>query len=155
MKTVPPISRRQFLVDSTATATGAALVANLPFVIALADVFPDPLERCPQQLAKLNMIAVEYEYPGGVRVFSQCRQINGCDNRVNEALVGTQGVSDCHTVIQPRQGENGRFKAKEANPYQQEHADLIAGIRAGRPLNEARQVAESTLTGIMGRDSAY
>ena len=28
-------------------------------------------------------------------------------------------------------------------------------IRAGKPLNEAKAVAESTLTGIMGRESAY
>ncbi|MDD8026134.1 MAG: gfo/Idh/MocA family oxidoreductase, partial [Acidobacteriota bacterium] len=44
---------------------------------------------------------------------------------------------------------------QEPNPYVQEHADLIAGIRAGKPLNEGRQVAESTLCAIMGRMSAY
>jgi hypothetical protein len=37
----------------------------------------------------------------------------------------------------------------------QEHTDLIASIRAGQPLNEGRQVAESTLTAIMGREAAY
>jgi hypothetical protein len=31
----------------------------------------------------------------------------------------------------------------------------MASIRAGKPLNEAQAVAESTLTGIMGRESAY
>ena len=31
----------------------------------------------------------------------------------------------------------------------------MASIRAGKPLNEATAVAESTLTGIMGRESAY
>jgi hypothetical protein len=41
------------------------------------------------------------------------------------------------------------------NPYVQEHVDLIASIKAGKPLNEGRQVAESTLTAIMGRMSAY
>jgi hypothetical protein len=33
--------------------------------------------------------------------------------------------------------------------------DLIKSIRAGKPLNELKQVAESTLTAIMGRMSAY
>ena len=42
-----------------------------------------------------------------------------------------------------------------ANPYVQEHADLTASIRAGKPLNEGQQVAESTLTAIMGREAAY
>ena len=37
----------------------------------------------------------------------------------------------------------------------QEHTDLIASIRAGKPLNELKQVAESTLTAIMGREAAY
>ena len=39
--------------------------------------------------------------------------------------------------------------------YVQEHADLIESIRAGKPLNESKQVAESTLTAIMGREAAY
>ena len=37
----------------------------------------------------------------------------------------------------------------------QEHKDLIQSIKAGEPLNEGRQVAESTMTAIMGRMSAY
>ena len=32
---------------------------------------------------------------------------------------------------------------------------MIASIRAGKPLNEARQVAESTMVAIMGREAAY
>jgi hypothetical protein len=49
-----------------------------------------------------------------------------------------------------------RYRNRNApNPYEQEHADLIASIRSGEPLNEAKAVAESTLMGIMGRESAY
>jgi hypothetical protein len=36
-----------------------------------------------------------------------------------------------------------------------EHTDLVASIRTGTPLNELRQVAESTLTAIMAREAAY
>jgi hypothetical protein len=32
---------------------------------------------------------------------------------------------------------------------------LIASIRAGDPINEAQAVAESTLTGILGREAVY
>ena len=46
------------------------------------------------------------------------------------------------------------FKGHE-NPYVQEHIDLINSIFDKKPLNEAKQVAESTLTAIMGRISAY
>ena len=37
----------------------------------------------------------------------------------------------------------------------QEHTDLIECIRSDKPINELKRVAESTLTAIMGRMSAY
>jgi hypothetical protein len=37
----------------------------------------------------------------------------------------------------------------------QEHVDLIRSVLVGKPLNEARQIADSTLVAIMGRISAY
>jgi len=99
--------------------------------------------------------AVEYEYPNGVRVFSYCRQMDDCANRVEEAVVGTRGSSNCQNYIQVDGGAAWRFGGKDPNPYRQEHVNLIRSIRAGQPLNEARSLAESTLTGIMGRESAY
>ncbi|NQT15801.1 MAG: gfo/Idh/MocA family oxidoreductase, partial [Planctomycetes bacterium] len=99
--------------------------------------------------------AVEFEYPGGVSMFSQSRQINGCLNLVGEAVVGTQGTSNCKDRIRPRSGDAWRFREKVPNPYKQEHANLIASIRAGEPINEAQAVAESTMAGIMGREAVY
>lgn len=100
--------------------------------------------------------AVEYEYPTGARVFSQCRQMNGCEGKVEEAVVGTKGTSNCKDWIRSADKQLAyRFREQEVNPYQQEHQDLIDSIRAGKPLIEAKAVAESTLTGIMGRESAY
>lgn len=99
--------------------------------------------------------AVEFEYPGGVSMFSQARQINGCQNLVNEFVVGSGGKSNCKDVIEPRSGDRWRFRGREASPYHQEHEDLIASIREGKPLNEAQAVAESTMTAILGREAAY
>src|SRR5437764_2331082 len=99
--------------------------------------------------------AVEYEYANGARMFSQCRQMNGCEGKVGEAVVGTKGTSNCANFIKTNNGKSWRFREPEVNGYQQEHQDLIASIRAGAPLNEARAIAESTLTAIMGRQSAY
>jgi len=98
--------------------------------------------------------AVEYEYPGGQRMFSQARQINGCDNLVEEAIIGSLGTSNCKNQIAAKSG-NWKFRGKDPNPYQQEHLDLIASIRAGQPINEAQTVAESTMTAILGREAAY
>src|SRR5499427_3391984 len=100
--------------------------------------------------------AVEYEYPNGARMFSQCRQMDGCEGKVEEAVVGTKGTSNCKDWIRGSDKQVlYRYRDPEVNPYQQEHIDLIASIRAGKPLNEAKAVAESSLTGIMGRESAY
>jgi predicted dehydrogenase len=99
--------------------------------------------------------AVEFEYPNGVTVFSQCRQINGCQNTVAEAIVGTLGESNCSDRIRPRKGDNWRYRGESPNPYQQEHMDLIASVLDGKPINEARAIAESTLTGIMAREAVY
>ena len=99
--------------------------------------------------------AVEYEYPNGVQMFSQARQINNCDNLVDEAVVGTQGVSNCCNFLKPKTGKAWHFKGGEPNPYSQEHLDLIASIRAGQPINEAQTVAESTMTAILGREAVY
>jgi predicted dehydrogenase len=99
--------------------------------------------------------AVEFEYPNGVRMFSQCRQINRCDGKVEEAVVGTKGYSDCKSFIRTKAGGGWRYQGKKTNPYQQEHEDLIASVRAGKPINEAQSIAESTMAGIMGRETAY
>jgi predicted dehydrogenase len=103
--------------------------------------------------------AVDYEYPDGVHVMSMCRQIPGCENNVSEALTGTKGFCrvDAYTIRPLSQGEEAwRFPKDQDNaPYVQEHTDLIASIRSGKPINELKNVAESTLTAIMGRMSTY
>ncbi len=100
--------------------------------------------------------AVEYEYPNGVSVQSMCRQIDGCAGRVEEVIVGTEGVAVTSSGRARIEGARPwKFDAKDNEPYAQEHADLFAAIRSGTPLNEARNVAEATLTAIMGRMSAY
>ena len=97
--------------------------------------------------------AVDFEYPDGVRVLSECRQIDGCANNVSERVVGTKGTSNCNGFIGG--AEPWRFEGDEPGPYQQEHKDLIDSIRAGKPINEAKRVAESCLSAIMGRMSTY
>ncbi len=102
--------------------------------------------------------AVQYDYPNGVTSLSMCRQIDGCAGRVEEVLIGTKGKAISRpgfAVFQRHDGKAWRFTEPNPNPYMQEHADLIAAIREERPLNEAKRVAESTLTAIMGRMSTY
>ena len=96
--------------------------------------------------------AVEYEYANGVRLASYCRHIPGEDD-VSEMIVGSKGT------FNTRRGYtiNGKPCAEDTDvsAYVQEHIDMINSIRAGRPLNELKNVTDSTFTAILGRNAAY
>lgn len=96
--------------------------------------------------------AIDFEYEGGVHMFSMCRHIPGSTSNVSEALVGTKG-----TCRPDQYSINGKrlVKARGTDPYVQEHTDLIESIRENKPLNELKNVAESTMTAILGRTAAY
>ncbi len=96
---------------------------------------------------------VEFTYPNDVRTISTCRQIEGTAGNVSERVVGTKGWTDCSGRIE---GENRwRYRGPRSDAYVQEHTDLIKSIRDGKPLNEGKRIANSTLCAIMGRESAY
>lgn len=97
--------------------------------------------------------SVEYEYANGARVQSHCRQAPGTAHRVSERLVGTKGTANPSGTISGAQP--WKFASPLKNPYEQEHIDLIRSIRTGTPINEGRRIAETTLTAILGRVSAY
>jgi predicted dehydrogenase len=99
--------------------------------------------------------AVEFEYPKDVRLFSYCRQNDGCEGNVSDLVIGSRGTSNCRNLITVKGEKPWRFTETVVPGHQQEHTDLIASIRAEKPLNEARAVAESTLMAIMGREAAY
>ncbi|MBI4557811.1 MAG: Gfo/Idh/MocA family oxidoreductase [Candidatus Hydrogenedentes bacterium] len=88
----------------------------------------------------------DYEYKNGVHVTSFSRHWHKpCEGGVFEEAVGTKGRSACNDM-----------GTKGINPYVQEHIDLVNSVcGAGPYYNEGVQVAESTLTAIMGRMSAY
>jgi predicted dehydrogenase len=100
--------------------------------------------------------AVEYEYPNGITGESYCRQIEGCADRVEEVIEGTDGRMITSSGRARIEGSKAwKFQGENPNPYVQEHVDFIKAITTSEPLNEAQRVAESTMTAIMGRMAAY
>jgi predicted dehydrogenase len=99
-----------------------------------------------------DFFSVGFEYPNGAYIQSTCRQINGCDHNVSETVIGTQGVCQVNRYTINNKAVT---RKRGIDPYVQEHTDLIESIRSGKPLNELKNVAESTMTAIMGRMSAY
>ncbi len=105
---------------------------------------------------------LEFEYPNGIKVLSFCSQINGTSHRIGENIVGTAGTAEMNMnrgLIMARgkiQGENSySFKERPKSPYQQEMDDFADSIRNNKGANEGVQLAETTMTAIMGRMAAY
>lgn len=103
--------------------------------------------------------AVEYQYANGVRMHSYCGQIKRSWSSVSEAARGTKGSAELHdgkNFLQLAKGKMWKPEPnKQDNGYVNEHRDLIRAILNDTPLNEAKQVADTTLTAIMGREAAY
>ncbi len=102
---------------------------------------------------------VEFTYPSGAVISSQCRHIPGTMSRVDEVFQGTKGS------LEIGKGEitdlEGRSKYKyprlgqDPNPYQVEHNLLFKSIREGKVIADAENGAMSTLTAILGRMATY
>jgi myo-inositol 2-dehydrogenase / D-chiro-inositol 1-dehydrogenase len=98
--------------------------------------------------------SVELDYADDLHIHSMCRQINGTYSRVSEHFIGSDGSTWGNGKMEStRQIDVPEFP--DRNPYVQEHVDLLNSILKDKPLNEARNVAQSTLTAIMGRISTY
>ncbi len=102
--------------------------------------------------------SVEFTYANGVKLLSQCRQIPGCWNDVNEYAHGTQGWCDIGKgIIYDRQNKEIWRAPSSPSGYDQEHIDLFDAIRKGDVTsgNEGEYGALSTMTAVMGRMATY
>ena len=110
----------------------------------------------PEYGDSYDHFAVEYEYPNGLRVAYQGAQQDGISNPHHQRLVGTRGSAllDFGRVV--IEGANpAEIAWDQVNPCLTQHANQIDAIRRDQRLNEGRRIAESSLTAIMGRMSAY
>ena len=109
---------------------------------------------------------VVYEYANGVKLFSACRQQIGCTPDVSDHIMGTKATCHIETSSPARgiitegkkklwQSVPGGRKAPRDDMYQNEHDELFASIRAGKPINNGDSMAKSTLMVIMGRMATY
>lgn len=93
-------------------------------------------------------VAADFTYANGIKMSSYCRQHPRSDKmamNVSELIVGSKGISNAHDMS----------KSKN-KPYEQEHTEMVRSIRGDGPyVNQAMVVAESTMTCIMARESAY
>ncbi len=99
-------------------------------------------------------MAVVYEYADGTKLFSNCRQMAGCSLDVNDHMMGTKGSA--HLMKATIEGETQwKYRGPEPNMYDNEHVEMMASIRSGKPNNNGLYMAQSTMMGIMGRMVCY
>ena len=101
-------------------------------------------------------ISVEYEYPDGVKIEYMGAQLDKVTYRQDARVIGTKGRAYTHEGDFIIEGPKPfKYDGPSPSPVIKQHADQIAAIRGGKRLNEGKRVAESTMTCIMGRMSAY
>ena len=111
--------------------------------------------------------SVDFVFDDERHFHGMCRQIDGCTNNVGQLLYGEKGYTNCQNKIWDYNGniiweyeypldEDGQPTNRvSVSPFVQEIINLVTAIRTNNPVNQAEDLATSTLTGIMGRESAY
>ena len=114
-----------------------------------------------------DFFSVDFSFDDGRRYQGMCRQIDGCSNNVGQLIYGSKGYTNCQNMIwdydgnviweyeYPIDADGQRMTRVEISPFNQEMINLVTAIRTNNPLNQAGDLASSTMTGIMGRESAY
>ncbi|MEM9671382.1 MAG: Gfo/Idh/MocA family oxidoreductase [Bacteroidota bacterium] len=100
--------------------------------------------------------AVEYEYEDEIRGMNFCRQQANCSNRNTVEIAGTEGNAYVGRNGFKITGKNSwQYEGEENDPYQTQHDELFASIRAGKPKNDGDFMANSTMMAILGRMATY
>ncbi len=102
--------------------------------------------------------SVVYEYENGARVVSNTRQHPRTKSDMSAVALGSKGrslLSEKDGGMWIKADKDWTFEGPNNSLYQQEHDELFASIRAGKPINNGEYMAKSTLLAIMGRMAAY
>lgn len=102
-----------------------------------------------------DFFSVDYDFGDDVHIHSQCRQLAGTYQRVGELFTGTEGVCYGGGKLMGKDVKVPEIKLDTDNGMVQEHVDMIRSVMTGKPLNDAKRIAEVTMVAIMGRISAY
>lgn len=112
-----------------------------------------------------------YEYPNRAKAYVFCRQQSDTAPSYGVEFVGKEGkcIVDCRTGVHEIKGTkpwkyedetkftdaNAYQRSKVRSMYQQEHDELFASIRAGKPMNDGEWMTRSNLVALAGRMAGY
>ena len=140
------------------------LVHNLDVVNWVADATPvvcqglggRQVRTGPEFGNIFDHFAVRYEYENGLTMFAMATQQRGISTRVGNVIHGTKGTANVNRATATISGANPwEFDGDGSSGDLEMHAALIRSIREKQPITEGVRLAEATMTGNMGRMSAY
>jgi predicted dehydrogenase len=99
--------------------------------------------------------ALVYEWPSGVRVFAFTRQMANCWPQTEDIVLGSRGQALLIKHEITSGGDVWRYRGEKPSMYDVEHQELFKSIKEGKPINNGRYMAYSTLLAIMGRMATY
>ncbi|MGI6135734.1 MAG: Gfo/Idh/MocA family protein, partial [Petrimonas mucosa] len=110
-----------------------------------------------------DFFSVDYYYNNNKRMLHTARQIDGCDGNVSEQILGAKGMAQLNDggsikIVDWSGNLLWKYdyeKKPVKNPYNQEHIHLVESIRLNKKINQAEDLAYSTLVAILGREAAY
>jgi predicted dehydrogenase len=102
-----------------------------------------------------DFFSIDYDYGEGVHVHSMCRQVNNCFNWVGHDFDYEKGRTNGSDYAKPQQSPIPADLPKGPAAHFQEQIDTLYYVNKGEPRDEARAVAESSATAVLGRISCY
>jgi myo-inositol 2-dehydrogenase/D-chiro-inositol 1-dehydrogenase len=100
-----------------------------------------------------------FEFEGGRRGFHMCRHFPNCPVDVSDFITGTTGTAEINGFKNSQRfttpARTWESEAPKNDGYQQEHDDLFAGIRDGKPIDDGSILVNSNALALMARMSAY
>jgi predicted dehydrogenase len=115
----------------------------------------------PEGSEMWDNVVVDYIYPGNRLVSFMCRQIPGTESDNSNTIYCSGGQCTIYggnrgaTIVDRSGKQIWSMDGDISAAYQQEHKDLIDSIRAGKPIVELRDTADSSMTAVLGRMAAY
>jgi predicted dehydrogenase len=105
---------------------------------------------------RFSHFGVDYDFGEGVHLASYSRRENKSGDHVQERIIGTKGILEMDMGSQRIIGEKPwQASGKIPQCLHEEHRVLIESIQKNEPVNMLRDMVDSTLMAIAGRESAY
>lgn len=106
--------------------------------------------------------SVIYEYEDGRRIYGTCRTAQGCFGSTRDIFHGTKGrcvfEAGRAAYLTDLKGQSiwrAPAELHKGSMYEQEHLEFLTSLRQGKPLQDGKRLANSTLACVLGQLAVY